>query len=402
MSQLIEITRLKIKLTLKDRGALIWMFLAPIIFAGVMILVFGNADKSTGEAKYPIDIVDEDKGHNAAMLQELLKQDKTFELINSDYQKARQNIQNGKTVLGLVIPAGFSQSIDEGKVQKLEVLKLQDNDNTIAMMAIVENYIYQLKLGVTAGNETEAQLTARKLIPAEEGQTVKGKVQAAFLTKMESTKIGYQATKLTPANMKLNALSSAAIGVFVMFIMFFVSGGAGSILEEKETGTWGRLLATPTGNNSILGGFILGSFLIGWIQTGVLILVSRYIFHVNWGSSSGGLILLFSSFLLAIIGLGTALASLVKSRGQLSALTTIIVMPTSLIAGCMWPRDFMPESVQKIADFVPQSWVLKGMTDLVARGSDMQAVYFPTAILLLFTIVFFLAGSTIMRLRSRA
>jgi len=402
MSKLIHITLMKVRLTLKDRGAFIWMFLAPIIFAGVMILVFGNGDKSNADAKYPISIVDEDKGNNAAILLELLNQDKTFELINTDAQKARQDVQNGKTVLGLVIPEGFSKSIDDGNAKKLEVLKLQDNDSTVAMMAIVQNYLYQLKLGITAGNEAEAQLASRKLIKTEEGKKIKEKVQAAFLKNMESSKIGYQSKKLTRENLGLNALSSTAIGVFVMFIMFFVSGGAGNILEEKETGTWNRLLSTPTGTFSILGGYVLGTFMIGWIQTAVLILVSRYVFHVNWGSSPLGLILLFSSFLFAVIGLGTALAALVKSRGQLSALTTIIVMPTSLIAGCMWPRDFMPNTVQKIADYVPQSWVLKGMTDLVARGSDINAVYFPSAVLMLFTIVFFLVGSMFLRQKSRA
>lgn len=402
MSKLIHITLMKVRLTMRDRGAFVWMFLAPIIFAAVMILVFGSGNTGKADAKYPISIVDEDKGPNAATFIKLLNQDKTFELIHSDEQKARLDIQNGKTVLGIVIPEGFSQSVNEGNSKKLGVLRLQDNDNTIALMAIVENYIYQLKLGITAGNESAAQLTSRNLIKAGESQTISEKVKAAFLSAMESQEIGYTVNKLNSADLGLNALSSTAIGVFVMFIMFFVTGGAGNILEEIETGTWSRLLSTPTRTSSILGGYILGTFLLGWIQTGLLILVSRFVFHVNWGNSPLGLFLLFSSFLLAVIGLGTALAAFVKSRGQLSALTAIIVMPTSLIAGCMWPRDLMPETVQKIADFVPQSWVLKGMTDLVARGSDISSVYFPSAILLLFTFVFFLAGSIFLRQRSWA
>jgi ABC-2 type transport system permease protein len=137
-------------------------------------------------------------------------------------------------------------------------------------------------------------------------------------------------------------------------------------------------------------------FILGWIQVGFLIIISRYLFNINWGNSPLGLVLLFSSFLLSIIGLGAALSSFVKSKSQLSNLSSIIIMPTCLLAGCMWPREFMPDIMLKISNFVPQTWVLKGMTDLVTRGSDITAIFVPSTILMVFASIFFIVGLTFM------
>jgi hypothetical protein len=38
-------------------------------------------------------------------------------------------------------------------------------------------------------------------------------------------------------------------------------------------------------------------------------------------------------------------------------------MPTCLIAGCMWPREFMPDFMLKLSNFVPQTWILKGLSN---------------------------------------
>jgi ABC-2 type transport system permease protein len=183
--------------------------------------------------------------------------------------------------------------------------------------------------------------------------------------------------------------------------MFFITGAAGAMLEEKETGTWNRLVACPVRNYSIIGGFTFGSLIQGWIQVGLLVIFSRFVFNINWGNSILGICLLFTCFLLAVIGLGIALSSFVKTKAQLSILSPLVVMPTCLIAGCMWPREVMPDFMQSISNFMPQTWLIKGMTDLVARGSEISAVFIPCAVLMVFAVVFFITGLTILGYRNR-
>ena len=96
------------------------------------------------------------------------------------------------------------------------------------------------------------------------------------------------------------------------------------------------------------------------------------------------------------------MANLVSNKKQLTSLTAIVIMPTSLLAGCMWPRELMPDFLLKIADFVPQSWVIIGMTDLVSRGSEISSVFKPSMVLLIFAAVFFVAAIMVARGRRYA
>lgn len=71
-------------------------------------------------------------------------------------------------------------------------------------------------------------------------------------------------------------------------------------------------------------------------------------------------------------------------------MTALIVMPTSLLAGCMWSRDMMPDYLLNISFVTPQSWVIDGMVNLVQRGSDLSLIFKPIISLCIFGIVFFL------------
>jgi ABC-type multidrug transport system permease subunit len=61
----------------------------------------------------------------------------------------------------------------------------------------------------------------------------------------------------------------------------------------------------------------------------------------------------------------------------------------------------MPDIMLKISNFVLQTWIIKGMTDLVARGSDINAAYAPSLILLIFASLFFITGVNFMKLQKR-
>lgn len=401
MKKLLYIALLKVKLMLKDKTAFIWILLAPIVFVVIISFAYSGGS-SDGEVKYPVSLINLDNGSYSKELIDMIKKDQGFKISEEDYETAKENVENGNTSMGIVIPEGFSSALKNGEIKSIGILKLQDNESTMAMSTVIYNYLYQLKVSVNTGDSAATVLSNMGKIKDGEKDSIENKLESDVLKNLSSPAITYKSENVsTDKKDGLDGLSYTAIGIFVLFIMFFVMSSAGSILEEKETGTWNRVVATPTGDYSIMGGYMLGSLVQGWIQVGLLVIVSRFIFKVNWGNSFLGLFLLFTCFLIAVIGLGVALSSLVKSKAQLSILSPIITMPTCLIAGCMWPREVMPDFMQTIANFVPQTWVMKGMTDLVSRGSDISAVLLPCAVLMVFAVIFFIVGLTFLSFKNR-
>lgn len=398
MKKLIDIALLKVKITLKDKTALAWMFIAPLIFIIILVWGFGSGDKSDGI--YPITIINMDKGYYSKELITMLKKDKAFEVTECDYEKAKKIVEDGNAAMGIIIPNGFSNSIEKEEKIQIELLKLQNNESTASITTVINNYISQINIKYKAKDAVASILYGIENIDNKERIDGKKVMETSLLNNMNSPKIKYSIKSITENEKKnIDSLSYSSLGILVMFIGLFLSGDSGAILEEKDINTWYRIKSTPTKQYSLLGGHVLGNFILGWIQVSLLIIISRYIFNINWGNSTLGLFILFSAFILSIIGLGTFLSSLVDSKAQLSALSPITTMPASLLAGCMWPIEIMPDIMITISNFVPQRWVIKGMTDLISRGGSISSIYIPSAVLLLFAVIFFIVGLTVNQLK---
>ncbi|MNJ65029.1 hypothetical protein D3C77_610210 [compost metagenome] len=67
-----------------------------------------------------------------------------------------------------------------------------------------------------------------------------------------------------------------------------------------------------------------------------------------------------------------------------------------MIGGCFWPLSFMPEYMQKAANFVPQKWAIEAI-ELLSSGSSLQGVGVPLLILVLMAFVLLIIGSAILR-----
>lgn len=398
MKKILYIALLKLKLLSRDKVSLIGMFLAPIAFITIICLGFGSGSSTgTGNVKYPVAVVNKDNGEYSKKLISMMKDGKYFKVEEKSMTEAKKAVENNEIAMGFVISDDFSKSVEDNGKANVQVLKLQDNENTSAFSAIVENYIYELKTGKKAGNAAAETLSSMKLIKTDESKQIENNVEQKYLENIKSPSNTY--TMQTIQKNKSHArdsLSTNSMGIIIMFIMFFVTMAASAILEEKEIGTWSRINGTPTRNYSVLLGYILGNFIIGWIQTGVLIVFSKLVFNLSWGTSALGVIILFSAFLLCATALGIALASIVKSKAQLSTLVPIVVIPTCLLAGCMWPREIMSDIMLKISNFVPESWVINGMTDLIIRNQNAYAVITPSLVLLAFSAVFFIIGEIFM------
>lgn len=401
MKKSIYIALLKIKQVLKDKSSFVWMFAAPIFFVTVLVYGFGGGSGSAEQVK--ILIADKDRTDSSKQLVSWLKDHSGYKVEVTNESESRKAIVEGRAAAAVVIQKGFSEEILTGNGTPVKLLNLQNNEKIQALQTELDGYVNRLRIENGLVNETLNVISA--IAPVEEGRDseIKKELQRTFSKNMDNPRIEIESKNSTVEEKSgLNPMSYTTLGILIIFIAFFVVNSSGNILEDKLNGTWRRLQSTSVRTFEIVLGQILSIFVLGWIQVAVLILFSRFVFGVDWGDSPGGIILLFSAFLLSVTGLGVLMANLVSNKKQLTSLTAIVIMPTSLLAGCMWPRELMPDFLLKIADFVPQSWVIIGMTDLVSRGSEISSVFKPSMVLLIFAAVFFVAAIMVARGRRYA
>lgn len=90
-------------------------------------------------------------------------------------------------------------------------------------------------------------------------------------------------------------------GMVVMFGTTTMLGVGIVLVQERRMGTLHRLLTTLASKASILAGKFAGTFMLGLLQTAVLIVFGWLVFDVPWGRDPLALVVVVFAFSLAVV-----------------------------------------------------------------------------------------------------
>lgn len=385
--KILNIAWYDLKKLFREKTALFFLILLPVIFIFVMGSVYGSASSSDA-AKIPVGIVNNDGSKISLDLINEISKDKTIYIKDIKDEDLSEMVRNVEVEIGFIIPKDFGKKVEEGKEPEIEVLKLPKSADFLALEGIVNSAYTKIHV-----NDSITAFFGDKLKAAnvENTELILTDISGKFEENLKTPLITVQASAYTKDG-KTNGFDGKAmssLGMMVMFVMFTVILGAGEILDEKKSNTWGRLNITPTNKMTIVFGKFTGTFLKGWVQVIILILFSNFIMGVNWGNSILATIILMSIYLISVTGLGMFLSSLVKTNSQLGAVSAITIICTSMLSGCYWPIEMMPAAMQNIAALFPQYWAMKGLTNTVVGGLGIEYIVTPALVLLAIGAVFF-------------
>ncbi|MBY0596438.1 ABC transporter permease [Bacillus bingmayongensis] len=370
---------LELKQILIRPQSYILMFGMPIIFT----LIFGGLLGGSGNEKVNISLVDQDESTLSNSYYKEIEKSDLISIEKVTYEEAKQKIENKKSSGIVTIPKEFQKSMADGKIEKVKFQSSADFTGGASVEQVLQSAMKKMEVEVAGARDSE-----------KKGGTSWEKMYETIHTKAEP--VSLQKESIISGEEKLNNVTGRAAGFSILFVMIVMLSATGTILKSRQLGVWYRLLVTPVSKAKILGGYILSFFLIGWIQFGMLMLLTNILFDVQWGNLLGT-ITLVSVLLLAVIGLALLLASIVKTTEQQSALGNIVVVSTCMISGLYWPIEIEPEWMQTVANFVPQTWAMRGFTELIVRGGTLVDIAGYVGILILFAGVFFVIGLTRIR-----
>lgn len=156
-------------------------------------------------------------------------------------------------------------------------------------------------------------------------------------------------------------------GTSVMMLLFSVAGIGESLLEEKQEGMLKKLLCSPMPPNHILYGKMVFATIISIIQLSIMFVYSWLVFGLDIVPHLPSLVLMIVAIAYACSSFGILLASFAKSRKQVQALSTAIILVMSGIGGSMIPLFIMPEIMQKFAVLSVNYWGIQGFYDIFWR-----------------------------------
>jgi ABC-2 type transport system permease protein len=187
-------------------------------------------------------------------------------------------------------------------------------------------------------------------------------------------------------------------GNAVLFGFFIALTTAVSFVTERRTGTWRRLLAAPVPRWQALLATLVPYFFVGVAQLTFLFGIGALGFGMKVAGSVAALIVLSLSVVLCAVCLGLLLATFASTERQLGGVGSVVLLVMGLLGGCMFPRLIMPPVMRSIGHVVPHSWALDGYYDILVRqGTSIADIAPSIAALLLFAAGF--AGIGLWRFR---
>jgi ABC-2 type transport system permease protein len=394
----------------RDRAALILSFIVPIVFFSIFAGIFGAQKSKT--PKTTVAIADLDRSDSSRRLIDALKRESALDVVTAakksttpfDAQSVEATVRAGDAPVALVIPKGFGTTkIQFGGGNNGPAFRLlADSADPIAdqvvggllqknmMMAMPE---MMMDAGVTEVDRWSGGLTAQQKANLDQNmksyRTLSAKPSAARST---DSLIRIDKTDVIGQNKSNVVAALYAAGIGVMFLLFTASNAGGALLEENESGTLDRILTTRLTLTQLLLGKLAYLWTLGFTQICVMFVWGAIAFRLQLAQHISGFLIMALTTSLATSAFGLLLASVCRTRAQLGAMSTLVVLSLSAIGGSMFPRFLMPAGLQKAGLVLFNSWALEGFTNVFWRELPLSSLALPAAVLVGWGIVFFIVA----------
>ncbi|RKN05080.1 ABC transporter permease [Streptomyces radicis] len=177
----------------------------------------------------------------------------------------------------------------------------------------------------------------------------------------------------------------AVTGQLVMFSVFAMAIVGNAIFVEREWRTWDRLRASRAARWELLVGKAVPVFVVLLFQQAVLFVYGVAVIGMPLPVSLPLLLAAMSIWGVTLLAMGAALATLVRSRGDLIVACDVGAITVSTVGGTFLPVDLMPGWAQDIAPFSPGYWGLSMLR--AAVEGDVAETFRPALVCLAIVLV---------------
>ncbi|MFY7826323.1 MAG: ABC transporter permease [Flectobacillus sp.] len=342
---------------LRDTRTLIILFGMPI----VQIILFGFA--LTNEVKdSKIGILDYAKDQASQQIINELDASRYFDIEDNFTKPSQihQAFKEGKIRLAIVFPANFGQSLLHQNSTSVQLISDASDPNTAST---VVNYASSIL------KSYQDEVLGQQALP----YTIQPEIRMLY-------------------NPQLKGAYNFVPGVMAM-ILLLISAMMTSIaiVREKELGTMEVLLVSPVPPILVIITKAIPYVLLSFINVSTILLLSVNLLDVP---IQGSLLLLLGEsmlFIFAALALGLFISTITNSQ-QVAMLASLMVLllPTLIFSGFMFPIENMPKPMQFISNLIPSKWYFFIVRDVMIKGLGFESVLKESLILVAMTIGFVL------------
>jgi len=345
----------------RDRPSLIMAIAMPI----AMLLIFGYAINTNVE-HLPTVVWDQAQTVDS---RELINSVRNTQYVDPDYfvqgyKEIEGYLDSGKARAAVIIPPDFGRKIQGIKPASVQVL-VDGSDPTVAraVMSAVQ----------MLGLNKSLQLQSARIVAM-------GTASGLETPLSFETRVWYN------PDMKSMVFNiPALIGLILQNVIAMLTSF--SIVREKERGTMEQLVVTPIRPLELMLGKLIPFVVIGFVSMTLILATGMFWFGVVPVGSIPLLFVLSTLFLITILAIGLLISSISRTQLQAMQMTFVLLLPSILLSGFIFPRETMPKLLQLLGGLFPLTYFLRIVRGIFLKGVGMEHLWQDTLILCAFAIL---------------
>ena len=409
MNRIITLAMKDLMVLRREKEALFWIFLFPVVFALFFGFLSGGGGGERGKLHLAVVDLDQSEGSNGLL--EKLRKSEALQIHDKStgdkpltVEDARNAVRRGDWTAFLVVPKGYGQTADSF-VPDGDPLEIGIDPARKAESGMLEGILMETVFSGMQdqfSNPKKAKANAAKAVSAldqaDDMDPVQKKLLKSFLGEMEKfmgqvepgglerspfgksnklKKVPVQPEEESKPKSAFEVTfpSSVTWGMYGCIITFAIS-----IVSERTRGTLTRLRMSPLSWAEIVAGKGLSCFLVSVFVATLLMVLGRLLFGVRV-ENIPGLVMAIVSAAFCYTGLMMALAGFGKTERAVSGSAAAIFMPLAMIGGGMIPLFLMPEWLRTVSIISPTRWIIQALEGAIWRNYSFVEMLLPCGVL---------------------
>jgi ABC-2 type transport system permease protein len=329
--------RIDIKRTFRDRVALFFVFLFPLIF----LFVFGGIFGGNNDLSFKVAVLNNSQSDFSRRFVDEASKDNVFE-INQDVttrDQAEERLKRSEIDAAIILPETFGQ-VEQGKAfpsGQAVVLYSPNNEQAGQTLSAILGEVFK---GINA------QFVA---------------TEVPFTVKTEST--------ATASQSRFDYTFAGLLGFSILSLGIF--GPTNVFPQLKKQGVLRRLHTTTLRVWQLFVANVISTAFTGILSVALLFVAALVFFDLNMNGDYLSLIAMVILGTTVLFGIGLAVGGWAKNENQAAPLANLVTFPMMFLSGTFFPRFLMPEWLQAASGLLPLTPVIDGIRLIVTEGKSI-------------------------------
>jgi ABC-2 type transport system permease protein len=402
----------ELRLQFMDRSIWLNLVIIPLIITFVLGFANGGGGAAAAIDTVNLDVIDHDASPlSSELLRQIVAANTAVRLCpaqaTSDADPcelngqtltmglAQQRLDDQTSTALIEIPAGFAAASSTG--EPITIVYRSNEPATEPSLALqaVQTAISRISSVQTAVHAGQAVVDSIGYLTFADAadrsgllDAIRGRAQALWAAEP------IQIRETRPAvagTIRASGFGQSVPGMGSMYVLFAVLPMSAAFIRDRRQWTIQRVLTMPVSRAQILGGKLLGYFVIGVIQLSI-IFGFGYLLGLRYGSDPLALILTMWSFILAATGLALMLTTFVTTEMRASSVNLLLALTLAPLGGAWWPLDIVPGWMRVAGHISPIAWAMDAYNALIFRNAGIGGAIVPVLVLLGMAALFFVVG----------